>query len=357
MRILVVAEWFLRDAVPQAAALARQGAEVSLLHVDHAREFNGSFAERDAWLAQAADAGCGFLRLPVGRKSLRSARAIAAMAARLRGRYDIAHVHDNGDAGLLLSVGRTPVVLTVHDPVPHPGHPPLLLTRRPVVAAWRRRARAIVVHGSELTGDLPAVLSGTRVRVLPLGVTPDPRPAPLPETPRVLLFGRLEPYKGLDVLVAAMRALWDEGGRAELVVAGDGPLAAEVPDDPRIVRRLGYIDEAEVLPLLRSATVVVLPYIQGSQSGVGLRAIAAGIPVVASRVGALPDLVDDPGWLVAPGDPAALAAALERALAHTEADRARIWQRARDAFSWDAVAARQLELYRELLGAGPSPAR
>jgi glycosyltransferase involved in cell wall biosynthesis len=119
-------------------------------------------------------------------------------------------------------------------------------------------------------------------------------------------------YKGLDVLLDAMPAVWERLPELRLTVAGEG----QVPDhpllaDPRVACRFEHIAEAAVPPLFGAATCVVLPYRQASQSGVGSLAREFGRAVVATRVGGLPALVtDDWGRLVAPEDPAALTAAI-----------------------------------------------
>ncbi len=99
-------------------------------------------------------------------------------------------------------------------------------------------------------------------------------PLPRPESPSVLLFGRLEQYKGVEVLVEAMRLVWERRPDVRLVVAGEGQAARLVPDDPRISLIPRYVPEREVDALLADASLVVLPYTQASQSGVGVMAIA-----------------------------------------------------------------------------------
>ena len=75
-----------------------------------------------------------------------------------------------------------------------------------------------------------------------------------------------------------------------------------------------YISEDEVGPLLAEASLVTLPYTQASQSGVGLLAIAEGVPVVVSDLGALPELAYDRTFVAAPGDAGALAETIVRHL-------------------------------------------
>jgi glycosyltransferase involved in cell wall biosynthesis len=149
-----------------------------------------------------------------------------------------------------------------------------------------------------------------------------------------LVLARLVPIKGVDVAIAAMREV-----RGRLVIAGDGPerarLAALAAGDPKI-SFVGEVDAARRDQLLCEATTVVIPsrvLPNGRSEGtplVALEALAAGIPVIASRVGGLIEL---PITTVAPEDPHALADAIESARSRpVNLDR----------FAWPTVAKRLL---------------
>jgi glycosyltransferase involved in cell wall biosynthesis len=90
--------------------------------------------------------------------------------------------------------------------------------------------------------------------------------------------------------------------------------------------------------LLAQASLVVLPYTQASQSGVGLLAVGAGVPVVVSNLGALPELVHDPTLIATAGDPADLAQAVVHHIDHGPEFRAGVLEHARASFSWSHVA-------------------
>ncbi len=122
-----------------------------------------------------------------------------------------------------------------------------------------------------------------------------------------LVASRLAPEKGVDVAIEACR----RAGRA-LVIAGDGPerAALEHLAQGADVRFAGRVAPEELAGLRAAASVAIVPSRSAETFGLSAaEAIAAGLPVVASRVGALPELLPD-GALVAPNDPAALAAAL-----------------------------------------------
>ena len=220
----------------------------------------------------------------------------------------IVHAHENHDPRMLALTCGYVTVLTVHDPLGHPGAPELTRGENWVFRRWFMRAQRFVVHGQALVEELVPIVGGDgRIVVIPHGTTARPAPLPPPEAPTVLLFGRLEAYKGVEVLVEAMRILWRHRPEVRLIVAGQGEAARLVPRDPRITLMARYISEHEVESLLSQASVVALPYTQASQSGVGLLAIAAGVPVVVSDLGGLPELAYEPSFVAQAGRPDALA--------------------------------------------------
>jgi glycosyltransferase involved in cell wall biosynthesis len=147
------------------------------------------------------------------------------------------------------------------------------------------------------------------------------------DRPLVLAVGRLHPQKGFDVLVAAAARVrapgqdspgQDSPGQGVcVVIAGDGParpgLATAIERAGVDVRLLG--DRHDVADLLRASDVVAMPSRWEGWPLAAGEALAAGVPLVASRVGGLPDLVGDAALLVPPGDAGALAAGLTRVLA------------------------------------------
>jgi glycosyltransferase involved in cell wall biosynthesis len=167
---------------------------------------------------------------------------------------------------------------------------------------------------------------------------------------RVLFVGRLEPIKGARTLLAALRACPD----VEATLAGDGSerrdLGREAATLGGRARMLGHVPRDDVRRLYEEHDVLVVPSVVttlGRSEGVphvALEAQAHGLPVVASRVGGLAEVVHDDldGLLVPPGDPAALASALTR-LAHDRTLLATLAQRAREngeRHAWPRVLAR-----------------
>lgn len=203
----------------------------------------------------------------------------------------------------------------------------------------------------------PAVL-------IPLGVDMTaftPRSGEGPRVDAVIGYiGRLEENKGVSVLLrgAALRPGW----RVE--ITGDGPQRAELE---RLARALGIADRVEfrgfargdaVAAAFRRLDVVVVPSLPWPSwreqfCRVAVEAMASGVPVVASRSGAIPDVVAGAGILVPPDDVAALAAGVDQALVPERwtALRAEGLARAHE-FTWKRVASQQQRFYREVTDPG-----
>jgi glycosyltransferase involved in cell wall biosynthesis len=218
-----------------------------------------------------------------------------------------------------------------------------------------RSAGLVFVHTDEMRRHLvERERPRAPVIVIPHGVGRSGSTA-LPKEPRLLFFGRISEYKGLNILLDAMMIVWQRIPDARLTIAGRG----RVPDhpglaDPRVIVRNEYIPEMDVESVFAQARCIVLPYIEASQSGVGTEAKQFGRPLVVTDVGGLPDLVaDHAGRVVPPSRPTELADALVEVLATPGL--AETMARRASAFvshsGWDRVAQRSLEAYSQQLHA------
>lgn len=359
-RVVLACDFFLRYTSMLAGGLARAGAAVTLLSRDHDEEFGGRPGAAAEFVAAAA--GPAVQRCTVSGR-VRSPRGLggARRARRELRRFgaDVVHLQESigNDVRLIYASGARPrrFALTIHDPRRHPGEAASrssVLSNRVLV----RGAGLIFVHGDALRDELVELARPRApIVVVPHGVDPVAgEPAPLPERPSILFFGRLGPYKGVDVLLDAMDAVWARQPEAELTIAGAGELADHPAlADPRVTLRAEHVPDAELPALFAAATCVALPYRQASQSGVGALAKRHGRGMVVSAVGGLPELVADGSGLTVPAeDPAALAAALLGPLG--DRDRAARLGRAGHATAvagadWDSVAATTLAAYDRYL--------
>ena len=360
-RVLLACDFLVRYTAMLAGGLARNGAEALLLTRDHDLEFGGRPGAAREFVAGAAGPAVVHRRVEGRVRSPRGWSQAFRIRAQI-GRFapDVVHLQDSihNDPRLpwAARARRGGFALTVHDPVRHPGDN--TSRRIDLATRWMVRAAGLIfVHGEALRDELEERFEpAAPVVVIPHGIEPNPV-KPSPESPRVLFFGRLSRYKGLDVLLDAMQEVWRTLPDATLTIAGEGELEDHPAlSDQRVDLRLGHIPEEEVPHLIEAATCVALPYRQASQSGVGSLAKAHGRPLVASALGGLPELLSDgSGVLVPPEDPARLAAALvslldDRSLAE-RLGRLGAATAARES-SWEAVGARTLAAYDEHLLAG-----
>jgi glycosyltransferase involved in cell wall biosynthesis len=254
----------------------------------------------------------------------------------------------------LLLPPKRPRVLTAHDVLPREPRP----GQRAATRRLLRSMDAVIAHSEHGARRLRDELGvdPARVHVIPHGafdyLTRLPEERPLPEElagvekPVVLFFGLLRPYKGLDVLLDAWRAV---DADAELWIVGMprmdlAPLRTAADARVRFVPR--FVSDPEIPAFFRRADLVVLPYRETEASGVLYAALAFGKAMVLSDVGGFSEV--GAGRLVPPSDPVALSAALSALLAD-ESERRLLGDQARAAaVSWDDVAARTLDLYRSL---------
>jgi len=240
-----------------------------------------------------------------------------------------------------------PLVFTAHDILPRRTADKRDLWRR----LFSRFAR-VVVHSERARDQLGELIEPDRIRVIPHPVFPSD-PERRDDGRTLLSLGIIREYKGLGDAIEATKRI--EGAR--LLVAGD-PLESidgyRAAAGDRAEWRLGFLSDDEVDRALGESTVALFPYRpEIDQSGALLRALGAGVPVVAYDVGGIAEPVRrfDAGRVVPPGDLDALAEAARELLDDPGAlERARAGaERARRELTWDAAAQAHLELYRELL--------
>jgi glycosyltransferase involved in cell wall biosynthesis len=187
----------------------------------------------------------------------------------------------------------------------------------PVARAALRRAdvvRTISGYTTELIRPLgrePAAVFPAYVDLSAFRARP---PAPLPDEPRVLFVGVLERYKGVDVLAEAWPEVAARVEGASLRLVGDGPETAAV--EGLGARRDRRLAPEEVARALDEASLLVLPSRSEGLPRIAIEAFCRGRPIVGTRAGGIPDIVEDDvsGLLVPPEDPAALADALVHCL-------------------------------------------
>jgi glycosyltransferase involved in cell wall biosynthesis len=320
-------------------------------------------------LDRVLPAGVVAVHRPMAARPLRAAWEVLGRPAIewWTGAVDLVH----GTNFVVPPTRRAAAVVTVHDLTavrfpelctPDVRRYPDLLRRALDRGAWVHAVSSFVAE--EVVTELGA--PPERVRAIPNG-GPDAGPPGAPEAGRalagadryVLTLATVEPRKDHPTLVDAFAALGGALADVRLVLAGPDGWGAEALADALArspvadrVTRLGWVDDAARADLLAGASVLAYP---SRYEGFGLpplEAMAAGVPVVATAVGAVPEVVGDAAVLVPPGDPEALAEALRAVLLDAEqADDLRRRGRARvAAFDWDRTVDGLVDLYRDAAG-------
>ncbi|MGZ4115237.1 MAG: glycosyltransferase family 4 protein [Actinomycetota bacterium] len=282
-------------------------------------------------------------------------------AALQRFRPDVVHAHEplvpNTSMWAVLS-SPAPVVATFHSGADRSR---LFDAAAPVLRLVARRIDARIAVSERAAAFVRARVPG-EYRIVPNGIDASAfaaaPPADLGPGRKVLFVGRLHERKGFPVAVDAFAALAPTYADLRLIVVGAGAQATALDELASGVRErvmmLGTVANRELPPIERACDVFVGASLGGESFGVVLiEAMAAGVPVVASRIPGYDEVVDDgsTGLLVPPGDGGALAAAVARvlddpALAARLAAAAR--QHVASRYDWQVVAAELEEVYRSV---------
>jgi glycogen synthase len=389
MRILVLNYEYppLGGGAGVATAALAQGLVERGVRVDVVTASAGADAERRATAREAeevADAGLRVYRVRSRRVGVHEAGMVGAASYLVNAlpmvrqllrtnQYDALHVFFSLPTGALLpflNLRGIPVVVSLrgsdvpgYDPH-HAGVQRMHRLLKPLTRwIWRRANRVVAL--SESLGRLTThTLPGLRYAVVPNGVDlklfhpPEVVRQPGTTPVRCLAVARLVERKGLGCLIRAFALL--ERGRFQLDIAGDGPdrqalqaLAAHhgVAEE---IRFLGSLSRAVVAERYREADLFTLPSTAESFGNVFAEALASGLPIVASQVGGIPDLVEHGhnGLLVSPGDPHALAQAI-RYLADDPQLRSEMSSRNRakavTTLEWAQVTKRYLSIYEAVM--------
>lgn len=212
-----------------------------------------------------------------------------------------------------------PIVATVHDHRVRKDEGSLL--PRTILRKLLAAGDQFIIHSVRFEKELAKTgINADRISVIPHGFVPVfellDKSGDVPrEKDTVLFFGRIEPYKGLDVLVKAVPLVRDRVPDLKVIVAGPGALPPGLDSDTYEVHNR-YLPAGEVASFFKRASVVALPYLDATQSGIVPTAFRFGAAVVATAVGGIPDVVrnGETGLLVPPGDEVALADAIVRLL-------------------------------------------
>lgn len=366
MRVALLLDWFLYYTVELANALS-QIHDVMLITRDH--NFEISSQENpvtvDEFLDDCLSKDIIREKLQYRRGSWKNPFEVIRVFKKIKGfRPDVLHIQENTDWRILLLaklIGYKKVVLTIHDVVRHPGENEGYLSH---MRFWlRKRAAKLIVHGRFLKKQLISIYPGfdQKINVIPHGVLAFYKEWEddniRQDDATVLFFGRINKYKGLDVLIQAEPFVSKEIPQVKFVIAGRGDEIIKYKDElnqkKQFVLLDRYIPNAEVAPLFQKASVVVLPYVEASQSGVIPIAYCLGRPVIATSVGSIPEVVEEgkTGFIVPPNNPELLAKAIIKILKDHElllAMGQNALEKAETDLAWNTLAGMTSDIYSSL---------
>ncbi|UYP19620.1 glycosyltransferase family 4 protein [Rhodococcus sp. Z13] len=304
---------------------------------------------------------------------LRVARLLRERAAD----FDVVHDNQSLGSGLLKIAEDLPLVATIHHPITRDRELDLASAgswrRRITLRRWygflrmqervARRIPTLLTVSENSAADIRSAfgIEADRIHTVPLGVDTDTfAPADERVPGRIVCVASADaPLKGVPTLLEAVAKLRTER-EVELVLVSrlaPGGATEKLIDELAIgdvVRTVSGIDDAELAGLLASAEIAAVPSLYEGFSLPAVEAMSCGTPLVASRAGAIPEVVGDAGVLVPPGDAQQLAAALADLFDDPEARR-RLGTKGRDRvlerYSWAAVASQTAALYERAITA------
>jgi glycosyltransferase involved in cell wall biosynthesis len=258
---------------------------------------------------------------------------------------------------------RYPLVCTVHDFRPHPGDKLSQKTPFWVEMFLRRRADQLIVHSQHVRTLMVQQLDGAseNISLMPHIQIGQELASPMAEEDEhlILFFGRIWEYKGLEYLIRAEPLISARVPDVRIMIAGQGEdfsrYARMMVHPENFIVHNEFISEERTAEYFGRASIVVLPYVEASQSGVIPLAYSAAKPVVATTVGGLPEMVEHgrTGYLVAPRDAANLAEALVRLLLDRGLRRqmgANAKHKIELECSTEVIARETVEVYRRAVG-------
>jgi alpha-maltose-1-phosphate synthase len=250
------------------------------------------------------------------------------------------------------------IITTIHDVEPHIGS--RQIDQKIATDIHIKFSDCVIVHGNKAKSFLEKKTSTKKICVVPHGdysfftkITKDDYQE---DDGTVLFFGRIVEYKGLKYLIQAAPKIAESIKNIKIIIAGSGSLDEykDMINSPYFEIHNDFIKDDDVGKYFQRASVVVLPYIECTQTGVIPIAYAFKKPVVVTNVGSIPEVVDDgiTGFVVPPKDPNSLAEAIIKILSNKNLRKQmgdNAYKKMKDELSWDAIADKTTMIYSEIL--------
>ena len=371
MRIILLTSWFLEYTIELANALARRGDKITLIlpkgHVE--KLLSGSF---DVLLDHTVKVK--FLNYGIGRNMKNALRTVFATHTLLRYinaiRPDVIHLQESGNITIysaLPFLNSYPIVSTIHEPNPARlfGRLGFFFLRKIPQMVVVHYSDKIIVHGGYLKELAVSNFNIDKedVYIIPHGDFSifklwDREGGIEEEANSILFFGKIHERKGLKYLIKAEPIISRAISELKIIIAGSGDYFQECKkimiNKERFECHNRFIPNEAVPELFQRASVVVLPYIDASQSGVIPIAYAFKKPVVVTDVGSIPEVVDDgvTGFIVPSRDEKALAGAIIKLLKDEKLRKKMgedAYKKMKEELSWDKIAEKTIEVYKEVI--------
>jgi len=295
--------------------------------------------------------------------------------------FDVVHVHDwlTGFAGISFKHQmQKPLVSTIHGTEIGRAqglHNPDSLTIDGIEWWTTYEANKIIVTSASMKAEIQGHfhLPPEKIEIVPNGIDTKRYNASVdqsaikgrygvhPDEKLVLCVGRLVPQKGIEYLIRAVSRIAERYPEAKFIIVGEGWLRGHLEYIARStgyqwkITFTGWIPDQELVALLNSADALVVPSIYEPFGIVALEGMAAGVPVVASDVGGLAEIVEHEhtGILAYSRSPESIAWAVGRVLSdpdHSKEMAQNAQQMVQKTYSWEAIAIRTTKIYKEVVG-------
>lgn len=248
------------------------------------------------------------------------------------------------------------IVTTVHDINPHAGS--RKFDQEIAGNIHIKYSDALIVHGEAAKAILKKRITDKKIFVIPHGdysfFTKSIQHNCEEEAGNILFFGRIADYKGLKYLIEAIPKIEKIISNLKIVIAGSGSMEGYNLESKKLEIYNYYIPENEVGSFFQRATVVVLPYIEGTQTGIIPIAYAFKKPVVVTDVGSIHEVVENgkTGFVVPSKDSNSLAEAIVILLKDDKLRKEmgeNAYRKMKEELSWDKIAKKTIEVYKETI--------
>jgi glycosyltransferase involved in cell wall biosynthesis len=280
---------------------------------------------------------------------------------------DILHIQGSGDPYFWLfyhKIKKIPIIDTIHDAKPHPGFESFL--KKFMISRATKNVKKWFIHGNILKDEFVKLHSirHNDVLVIPkghYGIFKNYTDEMFDEDEmNIVFFGNITKYKGINVLLDSVNPVIEKFPNAKFTIAGrtrkkdaDSIDLSYLSNNKNFVLKNYRLTDKEVADLYQKATIIVLPYIEASQSGVLSIAFGFGKAIIATKVGALPEIIENnkTGILIESNNSEQLAEAIIKLLDNKSIRKelgTNALEYANAELSWDNIANMVVEVYQKV---------